>query len=322
MADPPIPTADAPSNTAVEAAPPRLRPGTLDDNQACFEILRAAVNDLARRIGAEPFGEDDPEGAWRRFQPFSDHITRTAAEFWVAEMPEDGRIIGFARSVDRDGLFELTEFFVSPDAQAAGVGRRLLERAFPPGRGAPRVIIATIDLRALSRYLRSGVVARLPIASFTGAARRSDVTTDLEMARVDSDEEDFASVDGIDDVVLGHRRTVDHRWLRTQREGYLYRRAGAIVGYGYVGLPGGAGSGPFAVLDPADLPAVMAHAESRRSELGASDIAFEVPLSSRVAVDHLLGRGYRMDQFLTLLLTSEPVRPLDGYVFTGPPLIM
>ena len=321
MTDTPAPAVDT-SVAADASSPPRLRPGTLDDNHACFEILRAAVNDLARRIGAETFGEDDPEGTWRRFRPFSEHLTRTAAEFWVASAPDGGQIVGFARSIDRDGLFELTEFFVTPGAQAAGIGRQLLERAFPLGRGEPRVIIATVDLRALSRYFRSGVVARVPIASFTGTARRSEVASNLEIAPVDADDEDFGSVDAIDDAVLGHRRTVDHRWFRTQREGYLYRRAGAIVGYGYVGRLEGAGSGPFAVLEAADLPAAMAHAESRRSEFGAADMSFEVPLNSKIALEYLLARGYRMDQFLTLLLTSEPMRPLDGYLFTGPPLIL
>jgi hypothetical protein len=46
-----------------------------------------------------------------------------------------------------------------------------------------------------------------------------------------------------------------------------------------------------------------------------------VPLDNRLAIEHLLGRGYRMDQFLTLLLSSEPMRT-DGYLFTGPPLII
>jgi GNAT superfamily N-acetyltransferase len=298
-----------------------LRPGTAGDNRACFEVLRAAVNDLARRIGAEPFGEDDPDGARRRFQPFSDHLTETAAEFWVAAATATGDVIGYGRSVERDGLFELAELFVRPDAQAAGIGRMLLERSFPPGRGNPRVIIATTDLRALSRYFRSGVVARAPIATFTGAARATEPDTDLRIERVDQIPEVDAA-DAIDRAVLGHTRSIDHKWFRTQRESYLYHRGDRIVGYGYVGLPDGAGSGPFAMLDPADLPAALMHAESRRAALGATEAAFDVGLDNRIAVPHLIERGYRMDQFLTLLLSSAPLGPLDGYVFTGPPLIL
>jgi GNAT superfamily N-acetyltransferase len=284
----------------------------------------AAVNDLARRIGAETFGEEDPEGTWQHMQPFFAHLADTAAEFWVAEAPDSGELIGYGRSIERDGLFELTEYFVRPDAQAAGVGAALLERAFPTGRGDPRVIIATTDRRALSRYFRAGVVARVPIATFTGSARASDLDPGLQVERVEADDDLDAvdAVDAIDEAVLGHRRTVDHRWLRSQREAYLYRRSGRVAGYGYVGLPNGPGSGPFAASDPADLPALMSHAESRRAELGATDIAFEVPLSNQLALAHLLGRGYRMDAFQTLLLSSAPLGPLDGYLFTGPPLIL
>jgi GNAT superfamily N-acetyltransferase len=304
-----------------DALPAQLRPGTAGDNHACFQILMAAVNDLARRIGAETFGEDDPEGTWQHMLPFFGHLTETAAEFWVAEAPDSGELIGYARSIERDGLFELTEFFVRPAAQAAGLGAALLQRAFPDGRGDPRVIIATTDRRALSRYFRAGVVARVPIATFTGTARASDADPSLEVVHLEG-EEDLDVVDAVDYAVLGHRRTVDHRWLRTQREAYVFRRSGRVAGYGYVGLPNGAGSGPFAATDPADLPALMAHAESRRAELGATDIAFDVALSNQLAMAHLLGRGYRIDQFQTLLLSSAPLGSLDGYVFTGPPLIL
>jgi GNAT superfamily N-acetyltransferase len=304
-----------------DAQAAHLRPGTAGDNEACFGVLMAAVNDLARRIGAETFGEEDPDGTWRTMQPFFGHMTETAAEFWVAEAPDSGELIGYARSIERDGLFELTEFFVRPDAQAAGIGAALLGRAFPDGRGDPRVIIATTDRRALSRYFRSGVVAQVPIATFTGAARASDVDPGLDVERLEADDA-FDAVDAIDGAVLGHRRSVDHRWLRTQREAYLYRRSGSVAGYGYVGLPQGAGSGPFAATDAADLPALMAHAESRRAELGAADMAFDVALNNRAAITHLLARGYRMDQFQTLLLSSAPLGSLDGYLFTGPPLIL
>ncbi len=99
-----------------------------------------------------------------------DHVARTAAEFWIAE-GADGEASGYARSIDRDGVFELTEFFVRPGTQSQGVGRELLERAFPAGRGHLRLIIATTDIRAISRYLRADVMPRFPVTTFTGPAR-------------------------------------------------------------------------------------------------------------------------------------------------------
>jgi GNAT superfamily N-acetyltransferase len=53
----------------------------------------------------------------------------------------------------------LTEFFVLPDHQSRGIGRALIERAFPAGRGNVRSIIATSDVRAQARYYAAGAVA-------------------------------------------------------------------------------------------------------------------------------------------------------------------
>jgi len=129
-------------------------------------------------------------------------------------------------------------------------------------------------------------------------------------------------VNAIDDAVLGHRREVDHRWFATEREGYRYLRDGRVVGYGYVSLPDRGGNGPFAVLDPADLPGLLSHVERRRHELGAEKTEFEVALHNRTAVEHLLGRGYRMDPFMTLVCSSEPFGRFDRYLFCGPALIL
>jgi hypothetical protein len=95
-----------------------------------------------------------------------------------------------------------------------------------------------------------------------------------------------------------------------------------MVGYGYIGLPDRGGNGPFAVLDPYDLLGVMSHAEHRRHELGATEASFEVALHNRTAVDHLLGRGYRMDAFMTMICSSEPFGSFDRYLFCAPGLIL
>jgi GNAT superfamily N-acetyltransferase len=46
----------------------------------------------------------------------------------VAEETASGSVVGYARSLERGGLVELTEFFVHPGLQAKGVGRALLAR--------------------------------------------------------------------------------------------------------------------------------------------------------------------------------------------------
>ena len=299
----------------------RIRAGTLDDNRACVGVLVDAINDLGRRNGSIEEGSAlalDVE--WARTGPFFDHIARTAAEFWVAEGP-DGEPIGYARSIDRDGVFELTEYFVRPGVQSQGVGGELLERAFPNDRGDLRLIIATTDIRALSRYLRAGVAPRFPVVAFTGPARDVALVSGLDVEPLELDR-DMDALHAVDDAVLGHRREADHRWFAAEREGHRYVRDGRVVGYGYVGLPDRGGNGPFAVLDPLDLPAVLSHAERRRHELGAAEASFEVALHNRIAVDHLLGRGYRMDGFMTLICSSEPFGRFEQYLFCAPALIL
>ena len=306
---------------STDATEVRIRPGTIDDNEACAAVLVDAVNDLGQRNGSiRADNAIDLATQWPRWRPFFDHIARTAAEFWIAE-GADGAPIGYARSIDRDGLFELTEFFVRPGVQSQGVGRDLLARAFPPGRGDLRLIIATTDIRALSRYLRAGVVARFPVLSFTGKSREAPLVAGLDVEPLDL-ERDLDAVHAVDDAVLGHRREVDHRWFAAEREGYRYLRDGRVTGYGYVGRPDRSGNGPFAVLEPSDLPAALTHAEGRRHELGAEETEFEVALHNRAALEHLLGRGYRMDAFMTLVCSSEPFGQFDRYVFCGPALIL
>jgi hypothetical protein len=122
----------------------------------------------------------------------------------------------------------------------------------------------------------------------------------------------------IDQAVLGHTRAADHAWLTEQRQLFLYRRAGGVVGYGYVGP----NNGPMALLDPADFPAVLAHAESSAHARGAAEAGFEVPMINGAAVDYLLRRGFRMDDFFAFFMTEAPFGRFEQYICTSPPFFM
>ena len=62
----------------------------------------------------------------------------------------------------------------------------------------------------------------------------------------------------IDREILNHTCEHQHQWVATTRAGFVYKRNDKIIGYGYVG----SSTGPFALLDENDFPAVLAHAES------------------------------------------------------------
>jgi GNAT superfamily N-acetyltransferase len=295
------------------------RPGRIEDSPAAFEVFLEAMLDLGRRIGSMPItGGDDPRvipRLWEARRSLFEHLAKTADQFWVAERGD--RVVGYARSILRDGLRQLTEFFVRPGEQAQGVGRELLGRAFPRGGARRRTIVATIDTRAQTRYLKSGVTPSFPIAYFSRPAEGLAISTDLDFEHVSSSATVLESLRTVDETVLELHRDVDHAWLLGERAGYFYRRGGRVVGYGYLGPS----AGPFALLDPRDYAAVLAHAEAEAARRGA-DFGVEVPLVNRAALDFLFGRGFRMDSFFALFMSDVPFGRFDRYLFTSPPFFL
>ena len=296
------------------------RPATPDDTPALYEILKASITELIGRMtpGTDA-GLDDPD-AWERARPIWEHLARTADRSWVA-LDAGGRLVGYARSILRDGDRELTEFFVLPGSQSGGIGRQLLGRAFPAGEGARhRSIIATGDPRALARYFKTGLVARFAIGTFSRVPERVEVATDLVLEPASPSRPMLAALARLDRRIIGHRRDEDHRFLLVNRAFVAARRGAQIVGYAY----GGRSAGPIAAADPADLPALLAWAESVAGERvkPGEEIGFEVPFPNRVAIAHLLGRGYRLDPFLTHFLSDGPAGSFDRYVVTSPPIFI
>lgn len=298
----------------------RLRPGSAEDSRRAFDVFIPSVVDLASRLGT-PW-DPDPDEMWPRLEPLMRLLADHAAEWWVAEDAASGEMIGYARSIERGGLFELSEFFVLPARQAAGLGAELLSRAFPLGRGEVRAIIATTDLRAQARYYRAGTAARFPIASMTGkpgvAVARAPVQADLEAVR--AGEADIPALVELEREVLEFDRGDEFGWLLEQREGYLYRRNGDLVGSAFLGSRGAVG--PVAARDPAHLPAMLDHLERRAAELGAAEMALDVPMPNEAAIRHLFDRRFRMDAFITFLMSSRPFGRFDRYIGFSPPFVL
>jgi GNAT superfamily N-acetyltransferase len=117
---------------------PRATP---DDVVPCHELMWLSVTDRGRRQGT-PL-EGSATDWWPSSEPLHRQLAQIAAEWWVAEETGSGRLVGFACSIERDGLLELTEFFVRPDQQSQGVGKALLERAFPSTRSRPSPSMAS-----------------------------------------------------------------------------------------------------------------------------------------------------------------------------------
>jgi GNAT superfamily N-acetyltransferase len=298
----------------------RIRPGTLQDTRAAFDVFVPTVRDLSTRQGA-PW-EANPEEMWPRMEPIMTMLAEHAAEWWVAEDDASGEMIGYARSVERGGLFELSEFFVLPSRQSAGLGADLLRRTFPLGRGDVRAIIATTDLRAQVRYYRSGTAARFPIFSLIGTpgAALSGGSADQGVEAQRATEADIPALAELERTVLHFDRGDEFRWLLEHREGYVYRRDGQTVGSAFLGERGGVG--PVSAADPSDTPGILDHLERRAAEREMAEMSLDVPGPNEVAIRHLLDRGFRLDPFMTFLMSSRPFGQFDRFIGFAPPFVL
>ena len=294
------------------------REGNIEDSHSVFQVFVKSIMDYSERMGVMAItGGNDPgvlQSLWQKRRPMFEFLAKTASQFWVAE--RDGEIVAYARSVEHDGLQELTEFFVQPGQQSGGIGGGLLSRAFPKTEARYRTIIATLDERALYRYMKAGVYGRFLLKYFYRKAEKVDIKTDLKIEPLQLNIH-REHIDRIDKEIIGHTRGVVHDWIATNRDGFIYRRDEKVVGYGYVG----SGHGPFAVLDDNDFPAALAHAESLMAEKG-DEFGAGVPLINVKSTQYFIERKYKIDSFSALLMSNVPFGRFENYLCFSPEFFM
>ncbi|HAV76240.1 MAG TPA: hypothetical protein DCX53_02695 [Anaerolineae bacterium] len=297
------------------------RKATREDNFNTFNVFLKSIMDYSQRAGVTAItGGIEPEKIdklWERRRPLWEHLSSTCDQYWLAEN-EKAEVIGYARSIVRGGHRELTEFFVAPGNQSAGVGKQLIVRAFP--NDTPhRSIIATTDFRALSRYLKTRVYPFATGLYFERTPDQVEFDSDIQFyTGVDTDAA-LETTGEIDSSLLGHRRDEDHLYLMQSRAQYLYKKSGQTIGYGYVSKDY---CGPFALLDNTKFPDVLAHAESQANLLGADTVGFETPAVNTIAIDYLMSRGYRLEGFITSILSDKPFGKFENYLLTSPPFFL
>jgi GNAT superfamily N-acetyltransferase len=288
------------------------------DTQRCFRLFWASIGDLAVRMNV-PW-EHSADEAWPRLRDLYAFLADHAAEWWLAE-GAGGALLGYARSIERGGLFELSEFFVDPAHQSAGIGRALLERAFPAGRGEVRAIIATSDMRAVARYHRAGTSIQFPFLRLGGTPAAAAAESIGLVPEQVTDAAGIDAVGAIERSVLGYDRRDEMDWLLEHREGFLYREPGAghPIGFAFVGA---SGAGPIASLDPRHQPDILRHVEGRASALGRTDLGIDIPAPNVIAVRHLLDRGFRLGPSVNFLMASRPFGSFDRFIGYAPPFIL
>jgi GNAT superfamily N-acetyltransferase len=300
-----------------------IQPGTADDNLAAHNLFLDSVWDLAWRMGLSD-GERVPSQEQRaaslqQWQPLFDHLSATCDQYWVAK--RDGQLLGFARSIVRDGVRELTEFFVAPQAQSDGIGRELLARAMPPG-ARHSYIVATPDLRAQALYHKSGHFQICAVYTFSRERKDltpPEVSTPHDIIIDPIRQEHLPMLGMLDKAIHGYFRDVDHKWFMQHRSGFILFRDQRAIGYGYVGDPF---SGPFVMLDENDFPFALAHAERIAMEREGSSLAFDVPMLNRVAIQYLLARRYRMSGFFCFYMCNHLPLNVHKTIITSPMIMV
>ena len=54
-----------------------------------------------------------------------EHFAAHGSDSWLAE--ENGDVVAYARSIVRDGIRQLTDYWVLPQSQTSGIGQELLK---------------------------------------------------------------------------------------------------------------------------------------------------------------------------------------------------
>ena len=225
------------------------------------------------------------------------HLLATGTSV-VAEDEQDGTLLGFGASWQRDEHWFLASLFVTETAQGRGVGNALLDAVWGEAEWR-RTITDAIQPVSNALYGSRGLIAATPVLTFTGHPQ--NVFSDLRPADAD--------LVAIDVAAYGFGRAIDHAyWERyatrtTWPDAYAYRFPGGDIG-------------PVAGRD------ARAAARALEAELARADgsVRLRLPGSSRALVQIAFSAGLRLEPVPGLLLLSERVQPPTALAIGGYPL--
>ena len=208
---------------------PTIRPMRAEDDVAIHHVSVVTFADLSRRLNEPPSPPPPLMPAIVRIQQL---FERDPGGAWVAE--DEGRMVGVALALDREGVWGLSLLVVLPDYQSLGVGRALLERSLEYAGGGERgaIILASPDPRALRAYSRAGFEAH-PSFGASGHPRIAHPATVRE-----GDASDLPLTEAVDRAVRGAAHGSDiAALLRAHGRLFVYPERGyAVLGSNGINL--------------------------------------------------------------------------------------
>ena len=277
-----------------------IRHAAEDDLDAQHAVFTTAMGDLYRRHSFVP-----PNPPPEAFAANQGHLIRHDRELsLVAE--DGGHVVAFVAALTRGDTWFLASLFVLPEYQAAGLGRRLLDRVW--GDGYARRLTLTDAIQPVSNglYARRGLIPAAPILHLGGVAG------DPGDVHVEPATPEPAALAALDRAAYGFERAVDHaHWARFARA-TVWSAGGEPVAYSYAWPHGRIGP-----LAGRDGPAAAAALRAELARLRGSDAEVVAPGSSRELVVAAVAAGLRFTRPPGLLLLSPGVEPPRGLAISG-----
>lgn len=183
---------------------------------------------LSRRVNEPEPRPRDAAGAEKWIERMRYYLDVDPAGCWVAE--DDGAIIGFAISQNRDRFWYLATYGVLPDRQGEGVGRLLMDAVLSHADGRQGMFSSTVHPGATRRYRLAGFTLH-PQLRMVGNVDRSTLPAISGLR--DGTADDFGWMDRLDTELRGAGHGPDHAYLmKTMR--LVVSKAETRRGYVYI----------------------------------------------------------------------------------------
>jgi GNAT superfamily N-acetyltransferase len=317
----------------VEAGLLTLREGSIADIETTFALSERAMHDSAVRQGVVPaefeLTDDTIRRDWQRQRSIVEYIAAQPDGRYVIAENGDGPV-GYARVVRFERMQELTELMVLPPYQGQGIGRRLLDVAWPgdPTPEMGRVVVAAGAPSDLSLYTACGV---MPVGGHwhmrqnTSAYltnRSQEVDTPEPAAHVLKPERAVADWNRLEPPAIAHERPSLHEFFGRDRTclGMFDAASSETTALCWVSSDGDIG--PAVARSPGELVPVVVAALDRVAK------AQEPPYLSVFATTlswwllrRLRGLGFFV-YWPSWIMCSMPLPGLDRYVPTRPPHLL
>jgi GNAT superfamily N-acetyltransferase len=276
------------------------RPAKPEDLEEAERVVQESGNALLVRHGGHPWPAPPPTA----FPKFC--LAQDPSGLWVAE--DGNTIVGFGFSWMSEKFWCLSQLFVSPEAQAKGIGQALLSKTLMQAErnGAANRALITFASNIVSTglYLKNGLYPREPLYEMAAPAQavaQNLVDAGCDITAIAPWPESGEWIGRIDQELLGYRRDLHHQFLLSGFAARAIRieHAGRTAGYAYISAQGHLG--PLAIAPDADAKVVVTTALRCAVEGGARQVSMIVPGRADVVMQTALALGFRIEEPLVLM---------------------